>query len=100
MKDAANIPFETLIRCREIMNLALEAASSGNPNCISDAGVAAEMAHAGAHGAALNTLINLKEINDKTFCNDLDGKITLLLNETNELLDLIRNTVNKTLKNG
>jgi formiminotetrahydrofolate cyclodeaminase len=82
------------------MNLALEAASTGNPNCISDAGVAGEMAHAGAHGAALNVLINLKEIQDKTFCNDLKKKTTLLLHETNELLISIRDTVKEILENG
>ncbi len=99
MKEATNIPFYTLVRCREIMNLALEAASIGNPNSISDAGVAGEMAHAGAHGAALNVLINLKEIQDKTFSNDLEEKTTLLLHETNELLVSIRDTVNEILKN-
>ena len=62
MKEATNIPFNTLKCCRDIMDVTLEAAIHGNPNSISDAGVAGEIASAGAYGSALNVFINLKDI--------------------------------------
>ena len=99
MKKATNIPFQTLTCCREIMNLVLDAAQTGNSNCISDAGVAGEMAHAGAHGAALNILINLKDIRDTIFCQNMEENTSQLLKETDERLVIIRDTVKNMLNN-
>ena len=100
MKNATNIPFKTLKCCREIMDLALEAAQYGNPNSISDAGVSGEMANGGAHGAALNVFINLKEIDDVKFCTEMNQKTHFILDETNTLLIEIRKVVAKVLNNG
>ena len=75
LKEATNIPFQTLTFCREIMSLSLEVALSGSSNSISDAGVAGEMAHAGAHGAALNVLINLRQIYDSKFLPTDESKL-------------------------
>ena len=71
IKEATNIPYKTLQCCLEVINYSKEVAELGNPNSITDAGVAAELASAGAHGAALNVLINIKEINDTTFGNEM-----------------------------
>ena len=100
MKEAAKIPFQTLRCCRKIMDLILEVAQYGNPKSISDAGVAGEMAHAGAHGAALNIMINLKDIQDKIFCQNMKIKTNILLDETNEIIFSIRKTVTDIIKNG
>ena len=100
MKEATNIPFKTLKCCREIMDLALEAAQYGNPNSISDAGISGEMANAGANGAALNVFINLKEIDDVKFCTEMNKKTHLILDETNALLLEIRKVVAKVINNG
>ena len=100
MKGATNIPFKTLKCCSDIMSLALEAAKYGNPNSISDAGVSGEMASAGAHGAALNVLINLKEIDDVEFCTEMKKNTHFIINETNALLLEIRKVVSKVLNNG
>ena len=99
MKEATNIPFKTLKYCRDIMELALEAAQYGNPNSISDAGVSGEMANAGARSASLNVFINLKEINDNKFCKEMDQKTHLILDETNVLIVKIRKVVAKVLNN-
>lgn len=63
--DAANalaigVPFETLRLCEAVADLAAEVATSGFVNSLSDAGVAAAAALAGAEGACMNVLINLK----------------------------------------
>ena len=75
------------------MDLSLEAAKYGNPNSISDAGVSGEMANAGARGAALNVRINLKDINDKLFCEKIEKDTEIVLKEVSDLLIEIRKTV-------
>ena len=74
LKKATSIPFQTLTCCRRLMDISLEAVLEGNPKSISDAAVSGEMAHAGAHGAALNIFINLKDICDQKYCNDMNKK--------------------------
>ncbi len=100
MKEATNIPFQTLKCCRDIMDLALEAAKYGNPNSVSDAGVGGEMANSGARGAALNVRINLKDIDDELFCKKMETDTEIILSETYDLLIEIRETVEAKLING
>ena len=100
MKEATNIPFQTLKCCRDIMDLALEAAKYGNPNSVSDAGVGGEMANSGARGAALNVRINLKDIEDELFCKKMETDTENILSETYDLLIEIRETVEAKLING
>lgn len=57
--DAAMVPLAVMEKCVEVIALARVAAEKGNKNAVSDAGVAALMARAGAHAASLNVRINL-----------------------------------------
>ena len=57
--DAAMVPLAVMEKCVGVIVLAEEAAQKGNVNAVSDAGVAALTARAGAHAARLNVLINL-----------------------------------------
>ncbi len=59
MVEAARIPLETARRARAVLDLAVRIAPVGNPNAISDAGVAAQLASAAVRGAVLNVRINL-----------------------------------------
>ncbi len=59
---AAQVPLETARACVRVVELAATAARSGNPNAVSDAGVAGLLAHAAAEGALLNVQINLKSL--------------------------------------
>lgn len=59
MLEAARVPLETARRAREVLDLAVRIAPIGNPNAISDAGVAAQLASAAVRGAVLNVRINL-----------------------------------------
>ena len=81
------------------MDLALEAAKCGNQNSVSDAGVAAEMANAGVHGAALNVFINLKDIEDKKFCIKMKRNTEDILKDADKLLMKTRKTVLKIMNN-
>jgi glutamate formiminotransferase/formiminotetrahydrofolate cyclodeaminase len=99
MKQATDIPFQILTHCKEIIYLAIETSKFGNPNSISDAGVAGEMAHAGAHSATLNILINLKEIKDTKYSKQMFTKTNMILSEIDKLLISLRLIVSKSLDN-
>ena len=92
-KIATYSPLSILEACADVMPLAKLAVNKGNPNSISDAGVAAEMAHAGAQGGAMNVLINLTDIEDEAFCNEMKIKVEKILLTVNEQLMEIRQAV-------
>jgi glutamate formiminotransferase/formiminotetrahydrofolate cyclodeaminase len=60
--EAARVPLRTAEACLELVGLAAEAATIGNPNTVTDAGVAGTLASAAAEGALLNVEINLKSL--------------------------------------
>ena len=92
-KIATYSPLSILEACADVISLASIAVDKGNPNSISDAGVAAEMAHAGAQGGAMNVLINLSNIEDKAFCKKMREKVEKILFSVNEQLMDIRKKV-------
>lgn len=62
---AADVPLETARACAAVAALAERAAHLGNPNCVSDAGVAALLAEAACRGAAYNVRINVASLSDR-----------------------------------
>jgi formiminotetrahydrofolate cyclodeaminase len=60
--EATRVPLQVLEDCVETLDLAFQAAAHGNPNAVTDAGVAGLVAHAAAEGASLNVRINLSSI--------------------------------------
>ena len=63
---AAEVPLETARLCAQAAELAVAAASKGNSNAITDAGVAALLASAGCRGAAYNVRINVSSLADRS----------------------------------
>ena len=61
----------------------------GNPNSISDAGVAAELALAGVKGACMNVLINLSNVNNVAYCDDKRKSVKSLVSKANILVQAI-----------
>lgn len=59
---AARVPLETAAKCLHVLGLAHTAATSGNANAVTDAGVAGLLAEAGGEGALWNVEINLKSL--------------------------------------
>ncbi|MEW5957072.1 MAG: methenyltetrahydrofolate cyclohydrolase [Chloroflexota bacterium] len=92
-KTAALIPLATARACAEVIELAQPAAELGNPNVLSDAGVAALCAQAGLQGAALNVLINLGMIKDQTFVSECRTELAQLLTGQAALADRIYEAV-------
>jgi glutamate formiminotransferase/formiminotetrahydrofolate cyclodeaminase len=87
-KQAAMVPLDTAQACLEALKLS-GSAVSGNRNSASDAGVAALMATAGLHGAALNVLINLGAIHDAGFVATTKTAIASLRAEADQLRDQV-----------
>jgi formiminotetrahydrofolate cyclodeaminase len=67
MKRAATAPLETLRASERLMGIAREAIRGGNPNAITDAGAAVQLANATAVVASYNVRINLSRIKDEAF---------------------------------
>lgn len=59
MVTAAEVPLQTARVAAEVLEMARSIAPIGNPNAVSDAGVAAQLAAAAIRGALLNVRINL-----------------------------------------
>ncbi|HPB65490.1 MAG TPA: glutamate formimidoyltransferase, partial [Spirochaetales bacterium] len=83
-KSAVEVPLATAEACVAALELAIEA-TAGNRNSSSDAGVAALLARAGAHGAALNVLINLGSIADAAYVDGMKARVAALRTKADEL---------------
>jgi len=70
LKEATMVPYAIAGKCLEVSRLSEVAADIGNVNAVSDAGVAAILAEAGAQCAALNVKINLASIDDPSFVEE------------------------------
>lgn len=90
LKNAVAIPLRTAEESAKILKIAKVVAENGNPNSVTDVGVGAQMAYSGVLGGIYNVLINLKDINDKKFCNLMRDKCQRLKEESlKELEDVL-----------
>lgn len=96
-RGATEVPFQVLEKCCETLTLARVAMQRGNPNALSDAGVAAAMLRAGAEGAAMNVLINLAGITDKAWAHEQAAAAQTILDEVRNTADEIVAKVNEKL---
>ncbi len=99
-KEATLVPFEVVQKCVEVIDIAIIAASKGNPNSISDAGVAGEIASAGTRGAGLNVKINTSDITDDAFVKKILNETDDYIQKAEQKLLTLRNIVETKLNNG
>ena len=71
LKQSALAPLETLKAMGEMVTLLQTALQKGNPNGLTDIGVAVQLMRAAALGAAYNVRINLGSLDDQEFVNRL-----------------------------
>ena len=97
-KYAIEVPFkimETSFACLESIKCMTEL---GNPNSISDAGVAALCIRTAVMGAYLNVKINCKDLKDKEFVASILKKGKIIVDDTNriesEILELVEKQLN------
>jgi len=97
IRQAAVVPMETLKALSELTGLIEKAMAVGNPNCFTDAGVAAVLTRAAALGAAYNVRINLSGIEDQEFKNTLKSELEKTLTRTLASLEGLRQMVEERL---
>ena len=95
--DAAAVPLETLQTISELTGVLKKLVAEGNPNCITDTGVAAQMARAGALGAVYNVRINLFGISDETLVKQFESQSNNLVSLITHDTDQVDIAVNKAL---
>ena len=88
-KYAIEIPMETAKKCFRVIELANTLVEKGNPNSVSDAGVAAEVALAGVSGACMNVLINLTSVEDESYCDDMKNKVEDIMEKAESLQKVV-----------
>ena len=97
-KDATAVPLGTLERTLPTLDAAERAAALGNPNSLSDAGVASLMARAAAWGAYYNILINLGGLRSKAWAAKTRAQADKALKKAIKTADRIDAAVLKRLR--
>lgn len=91
---AANVPLEICRVALDVCRLSRVAAELGNPQAVTDAGIAAVLGEAAVVGAALNVKINLGSIQDAAYVAAAASEIEALQAEAAalraEVLDITR----------
>lgn len=95
LKNAVKVPLFTAQESAKVIDLSFDVAVNGNQNSITDVGVGAQMAYSGVLGGIYNVLINLKDIDDKEFCDEMRMKCEQIksdsLKSLNKVLEYVEN---------
>jgi formiminotetrahydrofolate cyclodeaminase len=78
--SAIAAPLDCARLCREAIDLAIEASEKGNISVVSDGGVAVLAAHAGLRSSALNVLVNVKLLTDRSRAETIVAELDKLMN--------------------
>ncbi len=93
LRASTEVPLDVAARCAELLELAVDAAAAGNPNLLSDAAVAAELAEAARRSAALNVRLNLRGIKDSAFVESCTQRLAEIEQRADGLRDRVVNIV-------
>lgn len=97
-KFATEVPLQVMEASLKVLVLAKELALHGNPNTISDTGVASLLAVAACKGASYNVLINLPGLKDQKFVVATKQRLSEILQELEVLEDFITKHVTDALR--
>ena len=89
LRRAIAVPVEVMELSLEAIRLAYLVVRKGNEGALSDSGSGAMLAFAALHAASMNVKINLKQIQDQEFKNEVSEK----LGEMEEEAELLRSEV-------
>ena len=98
MKKAAAVPLETLRASEELIRVARDAMRGGNPNAITDAAAAVQLANTTAVVASYNVQINISRIKDQAFVAKCEKEVTEILNRQEALISDMDGSANIYLK--
>jgi glutamate formiminotransferase / formiminotetrahydrofolate cyclodeaminase len=94
---AAEVPLETARASVEVARLAVLVAEKGNTNAVTDAGVAALLAHAACTGAAYNVRVNVQALDDRSKGEGLAKEARRLVKEAGDLAAKATDAVERAL---
>jgi len=98
-KYAIEIPFRTMKKSLEALEIIKAMAETGNPNSVSDAGVGALCARSAVIGAFLNVQINASGLNDKHYLEQLLHEAEAIVEkakaEEEEILGIVNRKIAK-----
>src|SRR5690606_31140043 len=97
-EKATSVPLATARLCLQAIELAEEAARTGNRNSASDAGVGALIAKAGLEAAILNVRINLPSVREGAFKAATVAEIAALRSKSAGPLERTLTSVETSLK--
>ncbi|MEI7597582.1 MAG: glutamate formimidoyltransferase [Bacteroidota bacterium] len=93
-KYATEVPFKTMEKAYESMEVIKAMAEIGNPNSVTDAGVGALCARSAVMGAFLNVKINASGLKDEAYKNDIIARGKAIEDKTIAMEQLILDIVN------
>ena len=96
-QGAAKVPLDVLEATIRALELSLQAVKDGNPNSVSDAGVAGAAALAAAEGAALNVRINVPSLSDRSVAAEYVARQAGALARARDLAEQVRGAVDRVL---
>ena len=97
--EAALIPAEVIIKCKELLPLVERIAEIGNQNSLSDTGVAISLVLTAAQGACLNVTINCAGLLNQVTASEFLKKSEYTYEEIKEHSNLVIAGIFKKLKN-
>ncbi len=89
LKHAVEVPMGTAVKSAAVIELAEKAAEHGKKAAVSDALVASQMAYSGIIGGIANVKINLGDIDDEEYVEEMLAKAQDLKTEYKESLDRV-----------
>ena len=94
MKKAALVPLDTLRASVELIRVARDAVKGGNPNAITDAAAAVQLANTTAVVASYNVQINISRIEDQGFVAKCEKEVTDILERQEALISDVDGSAN------
>ena len=93
LNKAASVPVLIIETCKDALDLVEIMAEKGSRLALSDAGCAATLIKSTLEAAALNVFINTKYMKDRQVAEDLNERISILVDEGINRSDIIYNEV-------
>ncbi len=97
LKQAVMVPLNTAKQSYRAIEIAEDVAKNGNPNSITDVGVGAQSAYTGVLGGIYNVLINLKDIKDEKFVDEMKTACAEMKNKAQKKLSDVSSFVESKL---
>jgi methenyltetrahydrofolate cyclohydrolase len=93
MREATEVPLETMRVCQQALRGAVIVAAAGNPNAKTDVGAAVELLMAGLRGARMNVDINLESLSDAAYVSRVTEERDALVADAEADADRARNAL-------